>query len=432
MIQPQRQPPQFFWRLVFLITLILALSGCGDLRQNATDLWPFGNAPTPTPSIVPVTLLGWTGTDAENRQLQQAIISFEQTHTQWPVAGRLIPDYSGTLETELASATPPDLFIAYSHQLADLVESGQLLPIPAQYQVDSAIVPNLSSGLQVDGQNYCFPRDVTVLALFYNRAVFDRAEAAYPLNTWGWTDFRAALDATSDINNGFYGLVVDFDLSRLLPFLLQSNTDNDLWQGNDALTAVETFMDYYNDEVATVPARLDSTWNGEAFGRGRAAMTIEGNWLVGYLTSSYPTLDYGLIELPTGPAGRGTTAYITCWVINADSSNATGALELAAHLTSPSQTAAWADASGSLPPSLDLATAWVANHAEYTPFVASLPYATPWTGAAGFIAQAETINFSMSMWYNDNMTTPELIGILATMSENPPLPTPTATATPDD
>lgn len=429
MIQPRCQPPQIFGRLVFLIISIIALSGCSELRQRTVNLWPFGNAPTPTPSIAPIALLGWTGTEAETSQLQQAISAFEQAYPQWPIAGRLLPDYNLALETELASAAPPDLFLAYSHQLADLVDAEQLLPIPAQYQVTNAIAPNLASSLQVEGQNYCFPRDVTVLALFYNRAVFDRAEVAYPLNTWGWAEFRAALDATSDINNGFYGLVLDYDLSRFLPFLLQSNTDNDLWQGDDALAAVETFMDYYNDEIATTPARLDSTWNGEAFGRGRAAMTIEGNWLIGYLANNYPDLDYGLVELPTGPAGRGTTAYVTCWVVNADSRNTAGALELGAFLTSPAQTAAWTDAANNLPPTLDQATAWVANHPEYAPFVASLAYATPWTGQAGFIAQAETVNFSMNMWYNDNMTTPELIGILATMSENPPLPTPTATPT---
>jgi hypothetical protein len=33
----------------------------------------------------------------------------------------------------------------------------------------------------------------------------------------------------------------------------------------------------------------------------------------------------------------------------------------------------------------------------------------------------------MDDWNNDNITTPELIGILQTMSQNPPLPTPTAT-----
>lgn len=424
----QRQPSRLFvWRLASVLIYALLIGGCSDWRQRAVELWPFGPDATPTPSAQTVSLLGWTGSDAENTQLQQAISSFEQANPNWPVAGRLLPDYAASLETELAAEAPPDLFLAYSHQLADLVEDGLLLPIPAAYPVANSIAPSLAEALQVDGQNYCFPRDVTVLALFYNREVFDRVQAGYPQSTWGWTEFRAAIDATADINNGFYGLTLDYDTSRFMPFLLQSNNDGDLWQGNDALTALEYFMDLYNDEVAAVPARLDSTWNGEAFGRGRAGMTIEANWLVDYLANHFPGLNYGVVDLPTGPTGRGTTAYVSCWVINSGTENAAGALALASYLTSPEQTLAWANASGNLPPTVDQATAWVASRPEYAPFVTALNYATPWTGPAGFVAQSETVNLSMRMWYEDNMTTPELIGVLSSLSENPPLPTPTAT-----
>lgn len=415
------------WWLVFIfISLLLLITGCADLRQQAVDLWPFNKA-TPTPTTLPISLLGWVGSEAENSLLQQTIATFEQTHPGSPVAGRLIPEYGELLMNELDSDSPPDLFLAYSHQLSDLVDEGQLLPIPSRYPVGDAIAPNLAQALQVDGKNYCFPRDVALLALFYNRAVFDRAEAAHPQSNWGWTEFRTAIDATADINNGYYGLTQDYDLSRFMPFLLQSNVDSDLWQGDDALAAIEYYMDLYNDEVAAVPGRLDSAWNGEAFGRGRAAMTIEGNWMVNYLANEFPALDYGIVELPTGQTARGTTAFITCWVVNADAPNPEAAFELAAFLTAPAQVAAWADVSGNLPPTIEQTTAWIATHPQYSPFAAALPYATPWYGPAGFLDKAATVNLSMDMWYKDNMTTPELIRVLATMSENPPLPTPTAT-----
>lgn len=426
--RPQHKPPRtWLWRLAVLFVYTLLSSGCDDLRERAASYWPFDPAATPTATPSPLSILGWTGSTAENTQLQEAILAFEQTHPNIPIAGRLVPDYSMALENELRSASPPDLFLAYSHQLADLVTKGHLRPIPADYPVANTIAPNLVSGLQVDGQNYCFPRDVAVLALFYNPALFDRVEAAYPHDNWSWTEFRTAMDATADVNSGFRGLVLEYDLSRFYPFLLQSSSDDDLWQGQDAVAAIEYFMDLYNDEVATTPGTLDSSWNGEAFGRGRVAMTIEANWLVGYLANEFPGLEYGVVELPNGPTGRGTTAFISCWVIHATTNNPTGALELASFLTTPSQTAAWASASGNLPPSLEQATSWVTEHPRYAPFVAALPYATPWHGPVGFIDQAEAVNIAMRMWYNDEMTTPELVARLATMSGSaPPLvPTPT-------
>lgn len=426
----KNQPPRpTLWRLASLLLFaILTITGCGDLRQQAVDLWPFGPAATPTPTPRPISLLGWTATEAENTQLQQAIASFESQNPNLPVSGRLIPNYGTDLTTELESDTPPDLFLVYAHQLADMVSDHRILPIPPTYP--TAIAPNLATDLQINGRNYCFPRDVAVLAVFYNQAVFDRASEPYPTSNWDWAQFRAALDATADVNNGFYGLVLDYDVSRFLPFLLQSSNDDDLWQGDDALAALEYYMGLYNDEVAAVPARLDSAWNGEALGRGRVGTTIEANWLVNYLANQFPDVNYGILELPSGPTGRGTTAFATCWVVNADSPNPNDALRLAAFLTSPEQTLAHAQASGNLPPTIEQANQWAASNPQYAPFANSLPYATLWTGPSGFLTRAATVNLSMDMWYRDNMTTPQLIGVLAGMSENEPLPTPTPTTAP--
>jgi multiple sugar transport system substrate-binding protein len=355
-------------------------------------------------------MLGWTGTPAENAQLQTAIADFERLHPTWRVAGRLTPDYPAVLSTALSSATPPDLFLAYSHQLGDLVADGRLLALPATYPVE--IAPNLAAAIQVDGQNYCVPHDVSVLALFYNPAIFAEGEVPPPTSAWGWTDLRAAAEATSDAVNGLYGLALAFDTSRLYPFLLQADNDGDVWRGLDATTAVETVMDLYNDSLAAEPATFNATWNGEAFGLGRAAMTIEGNWLVDYLAAEFPDLEYGIAELPAGPVGRGTVAFVTCWVVNRDAADPNAALQLAAYLGTPEVVAAWADASHNLPPTLDQATAWLASNSTYAPFVAGLAYADPWTGPEGFIREIEAVNTAMRMWYNDEATTPELVARL--------------------
>jgi multiple sugar transport system substrate-binding protein len=439
--QPQRQPSPAChlrvvskWRLALLLCCTLFLSGCGDLRERAVARWPFGNAAVPTSSVPSaISLLGWAGSADENAQLQQAIQTFEASHINWRVAGLLVPNYTNSLSEALASDAPPDLFLAYSHQLADLVAKEHLLPIPPSIPVATSIAPNLVDGLQVNGQNYCFPRDVALLSLFYNRALFDRVEAPYPTNSWGWSDLRAALDATADMNSGFYSMALDYDLSRFYPFLLQSSSDDDIWQGPDAIAALDYFMDLYNDGLAVEAGTLDSTWNGEAFGRGRAAMTIEANWLVGYLANEFPALDYGIVELPAGSTGRATTAFISCWVINAATTKPAATLELAQFLTSPSVVSAWAEASNNLPPTLEQATTWVATHPTYAPFVAALPSAQPWTGPEGFVTRSEAVNMGMRMWYNDEMTTPDLISRLASMSDQPLLPIPTSTpSTPSD
>ena len=48
-------------------------------------------------------------------------------------------------------------------------------------------------------------------------------------------------------------------------------------------------------------------------------MTIEGNWIKGAMTNDYPDVEYKVVELPEGPAGKGTLQFTQCWGIAADS-----------------------------------------------------------------------------------------------------------------
>ena len=69
-------------------------------------------------------------------------------------------------------------------------------------------------------------------------------------------------------------------------------------------------------QTDTTPA---TGWGGEALGKGAAAMTIEGNWISGALTKDFPNLKYKVVELPAGPAGKGTLLFSNCWGIAAKS-----------------------------------------------------------------------------------------------------------------
>ena len=52
------------------------------------------------------------------------------------------------------------------------------------------------------------------------------------------------------------------------------------------------------------PKRVDSGWGGEAFGKGKAAMTIEGNWIEGALKSDYPNVKYAVYSCPPARPAR--------------------------------------------------------------------------------------------------------------------------------
>ncbi|HAN24452.1 MAG TPA: ABC transporter substrate-binding protein, partial [Microbacterium ginsengisoli] len=120
---------------------------------------------------------------------------------------------------------------------------------------------------------------------------------------------------------------------------------------------------------------LGAGWGGEAFGKGLAAMTIEGNWITGAMSSDYPNVKYKVVELPAGPAGQGTLQFTNCWGIAADSPNQAAALKLVEQLTSKDSQLAFSKAFGVMPSITSAADEWKSENAALVPFLDAASYA---------------------------------------------------------
>ena len=97
------------------------------------------------------------------------------------------------------------------------------------------------------------------------------------------------------------------------------------------------------------PKALDAGWGGEAFGKGKAAMTIEGNWIKGAMTNDFPNVKYTVHELPAGPTGKGTLSFTNCWGIAAKSKFKEQAIDFVKAMTTVDQQMTYAKAFGVMP-----------------------------------------------------------------------------------
>ena len=79
--------------------------------------------------------------------------------------------------------------------------------------------------------------------------------------------------------------------------------------------------------------QIGAGWGGEGFGKKECAMTIEGNWIAGAMKDDYPTVPYKVVQLPAGPAGKGTLQYDGGWGLAAASKNKADAMALITYLT---------------------------------------------------------------------------------------------------
>lgn len=260
---------------------------------------------------------------AELAAVEAQVALFEAANPDVDVVVTALPEYDTQLQASFASGDYPDVFYVGQANFASYAEAGVIAP--AQDKIDmSGIYQSLQDTFTYDGTVYCPAKDFSLLALEYNKDMFDAAGLDYPTADWTWDDLASAAAAlTTDEHVGF---VVNPDMDRWLAFYLQAGGelyDEDgafMWDEAAATVAAQTFGDLFASGSAKTSSDLGAGWPGEAFGKGQAAMTIEGNWMIGYLLDQFPDVNWAVAEMPAGPEGdKGTLTFTVCLGVGADS-----------------------------------------------------------------------------------------------------------------
>ena len=356
-------------------------------------------------------LMGWASSDAENTRLQEIVDKWNAANPDSTVQLNLVPDYDTKLQTALAGGSPPDIFYIDSFKLPDLVAAKAVAPIGDKLTNPDDFYPSMRNAFTVDGTFYCPPKDFSTLALEYNKDLFDAAGVAYPTADWTWDDLRAAAEQLTNKDNGTYGMVLSPDFARLIAFIYQGGgavTDEGFTKMTLDSDAVKQATDFYinlvADGFAAQPSDLDSGWAGEAFGKGKAAMAMEGNWIVPFLKDQYPDIKYGVAELPAGSAGKATMAFTVCYGIPANGKNNDKALKVVDYLTGAEGMKAWTDLGLAMPTRASLAEGWLAQYPDLKPFIAGADYAHKWQFRPGFQDVLDAFNAGLQDAFAGNQT----------------------------
>jgi multiple sugar transport system substrate-binding protein len=356
-------------------------------------------------------LMGWASSDAENARLQEIIDQWNADNPDAQVQLNLVPDYDTKLQTALAGGSPPDIFYIDSFRLPDYVAAGAVQPIGDQLTDPDDFYPSMREAFTIDGTFYCPPKDFSTLALQFNRDLFDAAGVEYPTADWTWEDLRAAAEQLTNPDTGTYGLVLSPDFARLIAFLYQAGaevTNEDFTamalDSDAAMQAAEFYIGLVTDGFAAQPADLDSGWPGEAFGKGSAAMAIEGNWIVPFLSDQFPDINYGITELSAGPGGKATMAFTVCYGIPSNGQNNEQALRVVDYLTGPEGMKAWTDLGLAMPTRASLEAGWLEQFPDLQPFIAGADYARKWQFRPGFQDVLDTINAGLQEAFTGNRT----------------------------
>ncbi|UCD23153.1 MAG: sugar ABC transporter substrate-binding protein [Gemmatimonadota bacterium] len=316
-----------------------------------------GCRPAPDAQIT-LRVLNWA-TDLEVMAEQRIADGFSaQRPGVRVIVQSVVTNYTEKLATEIASGSPPDVFLLDASHIPTFVERGlalDLSPYIARVGYETArVFPEVLQVFDRQGRLYAFPKGFTPMVLYYNRTLFDELNVDPPPEEgWTWDEFlETAKAVTRDVDGDGQtdAYAVDFPrrLYEWIPWVWSAGGDILDPQGMQA-------AGYLDSEVTVATfeflASLITVWQispvqflrgGDPMRTGRfyvgdQAMLHGGHWMLPRLLhyNARGDIELGVAPIPhrTGAAPQ-NVLYTSGWAVPVNVRHKRLALELAAFLAS--------------------------------------------------------------------------------------------------
>ncbi len=351
--------------LIVFLLLLAACGGPGATSDNGGQPGLTGgnsyiscpsntstSAVAPESGTVTLTVSGWSSSPAEDALVQQNLQNFHQSHPNIQIDWAPIPgSYPDKMRANAVSGNLPDVFYLQPAMAPGYISSGKLLNL-SPYMAKDKVQPTqyyqslLNPFSCKQGQVYSLPKDWSTLAVFYNKQMFQAAGVPFPTNFWTWDEMRQdakKLTKTGNAATSVYGITLPALSSRWLAFLfaaggtvLNSDGTQATFNGKAGVDSLNFYASFQKEGSSVLPADVAAGWAGDAFGKKRAAMALEGGWLIPYLQQQFPDLQYGIAPVPTGPDGkRADLIFTNAWAASASTRHPAAAWELIKYMTGP-------------------------------------------------------------------------------------------------
>jgi multiple sugar transport system substrate-binding protein len=149
-------------------------------------------------------------------------------------------DLIARLSTSIAGGAPPDVFLLNYRFYGQFAAKNAIEPVDARLSASKVVraadlYPTALEAFRWRGRQLCLPSNVSSLAVYYNRTLFQKYGVAEPRRGWTWNDLIATASALTRTADGavvkgteseggaqrvaVYGLGVEPTIIRVAPFV---------------------------------------------------------------------------------------------------------------------------------------------------------------------------------------------------------------------
>jgi len=354
-------------------TVVLLTAACGSGFNNNA-------APQTTGKADLKILIGSSG-DAETNAVKAAAASWASS-TGNKATVTPAQDIGQQLGQAFAGGTPPDVFYVDASRFADYASVGALEPYADKVKggVDD-FYPSLRATFTYQGKLYCIPKDFSTLTLQINTDLWAKAKLTDADVPTSWDQLTAVAQKLKAAH--ITPLAIGDTRDRIGAFVVENGG---WWVSKDGTTAtadtpqnlqaLQYVQSLLKGGLAVYPKQVDAGWGGEAFGKGKVAMTTEGNWIKGAMQHDYPTINYKAYPMPAGPSGtKGTLSFTQCWGISSKSKFKDQAINFVEAMTAVQQQLAFTQAFGVMPSRISAKAGYLQQFPNDLAFINSADYA---------------------------------------------------------
>ena len=290
--------------MLALVLFVLVMAGCSTPSSQRA-----------------ISFMVW-GSQAEYQAYQTLIDSFHAENPDYHVDIRFVPDdadYRRRLAADFSAGSQPDVMLLNYRRIAPFADEGALAPV-GPYLANSTVLKETDfyqppmEAFRYKGDLWCMPQNVSSLAVYYNKALFDAAGLAYPADDWTLDDFVAAAKALTVDQDGDgvtdqFGVGIDPILYRLAPFIWQAggelvddpaNPTRLALDSPAALQAFQWFVDLQIKEKVVPDAAAEAARDSESrFLDGTLGMYFNSRRPVPTLRT-IESFDWDVAPLPRG------------------------------------------------------------------------------------------------------------------------------------
>ncbi|MBB4568847.1 ABC transporter substrate-binding protein [Rhizobium leucaenae] len=256
---------------------------------------------------------------AANGALKKVATDFEAANpgTHIEIVQRGVDEHKTALRVAAGSSKGPDIYFSWAGLGlgGEYVKAGLSLPLDkyyTQYKWNDELLPSAAAFADLyPGGKHGVPFTFKGEAIYYNKKLFQKAGITQEPKTYEELLADAEKLKTAGIPAFTFGGSVNWHVMRLMDVLLETKCGADK---HDALMAMKT--DWTKEPCATDAFTEFAKWTKDytlkpfmgisnqqsytLFVAGRAAMMLEGDWLVSQLSGSKVNLDdYGVVPFPT-------------------------------------------------------------------------------------------------------------------------------------